>query len=197
MTLAALIEEARACTACAAELPHPPRPIFMLAPEARILIIGQAPGARAHAARRPWDDPSGDRLRSWMGVDRSTFYDDPRIGALPMGLCFPGVENGSDLPPLKRCGPLWQPRFAAALPDQRLTLLVGGYAQRFHLQDKRSMTDVVRDWRAFGPATVPLPHPSWRNAAWLKRNPWFDAEIVPALQAAVAAILTPAASASA
>ena len=157
---------------------------------ARILIAGQAPGARVHASGLPFDDPSGDRLRDWMGVDREVFYDRARIAILPMAFCFPGYDaKGSDLPPPKRCAALWRERALSAMPQVELTLLVGGYAQGWHLPGKkRPVTEVVRSWRDHLPGVLPLPHPSWRNTAWLKKHPWFEAEVVPWLRARVATL---------
>ncbi|MEM8753838.1 MAG: uracil-DNA glycosylase family protein, partial [Pseudomonadota bacterium] len=150
----------------------------------------QAPGTRAHKSGLPFDDPSGDRLRDWLGVDRPTFYDRSRIAILPMAFCFPGYDaKGSDLPPPKRCAALWRDRALALMPQISLTLLVGGYAQRWALGGRATLTETVRRWRETGEAILPLPHPSWRNTAWLKKNPWFEAETLPALRARVAALL--------
>ena len=144
-----------------------------------------------HALGRPFDDPSGDRLRDWLGVDRDTFYDRSRFAVLPMAFCFPGYDaKGADLPPPAVCAATWRARALAAMPAVRLTLLIGGYAHRWHLRGPaRPVSDTVRDWRATGPDTIPLPHPSWRNTGWLKRNPWFEAELVPELRARVARLL--------
>jgi uracil-DNA glycosylase len=188
----ALAAEIRACRACAAEFAgtatgHAPRPILRLSATARILIASQAPGARAHASGLPFDDPSGDRLRAWMGVDRPTFYDSSRIAIAPMGFCFPGYDaKGNDLPPPRRCAQMWRARTLAALPSVELTLLVGGRALSWALGRAVSVTETVRAWRDAPPGTLPLPHPSWRNTAWLSRNPWFEAEILPVLRAEVA-----------
>ncbi len=187
--------EIAACRACAAEFAqtrtaHEPRPVARLSATARILIASQAPGLKVHQSGLPFDDRSGDRLREWMGVDRETFYDRARIAIAPMAFCFPGYDaKGSDLPPPKRCAEIWRARTLAALPDIGLTLLVGGYAQRWTLKDRRPLSAVVADWRSFGPGTLPLPHPSWRNTHWLKKNPWFEAETLPVLRARVAALL--------
>jgi uracil-DNA glycosylase len=181
-TLAALLAEARACRACAAHLE--PRPILRLHAKARILIVGQAPGVRAHETRTPWNDASGDRLRLWLGLDRETFYDETRIAIMPMGFCYPGrAPDGGDLPPRPECAPLWHRRLGALLTGIEMTLLVGGYAHAFYLGPRReaSMGATVRAWRRFHPF-VPLPHPSWRNNAWLARNEWFAAELLPALR---------------
>jgi uracil-DNA glycosylase len=159
-----------------------------LSATAPILIAGQAPGARVHALGRPYDDPSGDRLRDWLGVDREAFYDRRRFAVLAMAFCFPGYDaGGSDLPPPPLCARTWRARALAAMPGVRLTLLVGGYAQRWHLgPGARSVTATVAAWRDCPPGFLPLPHPSWRNSGWLKRNPWFEAELLPELRARVA-----------
>jgi uracil-DNA glycosylase len=187
--LAALVAEIRACRVCAAHLPHAPRPIVRVHPDARILIAGQAPGRLVHETGLPFNDPSGDRLRAWMGIDRATFYDETKVAVAAMGFCFPGTVNGADLPPRKECAPLWRARLLPLLKNVRLTLLVGGYAQRYHLGGRAPLTDVVRRWRACGEETLPLPHPSWRNTGWLKRHPWFEAEVVPELRRRVAQAL--------
>lgn len=190
--LSAVLADIRACRACAGELTHAPRPVVMVAPETRILICGQAPGRRVHESGAPFTDPSGDRLRGWMGVDSETFYGDPRIGVAAQAFCYPGTApEGGDYPPPKRCAQLWRPRLLAALPDVGLTLLVGGHAQAWALENrmKATMTDTVRAWREYQPAVLPLPHPSWRNTAWLKRNPWFEAEVIPYLRGRVREML--------
>lgn len=182
--LAALVAEIRACRVCAGALPHPPRPVLRVHPEARILIVGQAPGRRVHETGLPFNDPSGDRLRDWMGLDREAFYDERFVAVAAMGFCYPGTVNGADLPPRRECAPLWRPRLLSLLGKVQLTLLVGSYAQRYHLGPKAGarLHDTVSNWRAFGDAILPLPHPSWRNTAWLKRNPWFEADLVPELR---------------
>ena len=182
-----LSEEARACRVC--PLPHGPRPVFQVSETARILIAGQAPGARVHKSGRPFTDPSGDRLRLWMGVGEEVFYDAARVAILPMGFCCPGLDaGGSDLPPRAECAPLWRKRFLDLMPAVETTLLVGGYAQRWAL-GARSVTETVKDWRSHAPEIFGLPHPSWRTPAWLKRNPWFEAETLPALRARLAGLL--------
>jgi len=190
--LAAVLAEARACNACAAELPHPPRPVLRAGARARLMIVGQAPGTKVHASGVPWDDRSGDRLRDWLGLDRASFYDENRIAIVPMGFCFPGQDaKGGDLPPLRRCAPLWHPRLRPLLPRLALTLLVGSYAQAYYLGPARRSTldATVRAWPDYLPEFLPLPHPSWRNTGWLKRNPWFEGELVPALRARVQEVL--------
>lgn len=183
-SLRAVAKEAKACTACADRLPHPPRPVFLVGRGARLLIVGQAPGRRVHETGLPWNDPSGDVLRAWLGMDRQAFYDVSRIAIVPAGLCYPGTVDGVDLPPCPRCAPLWQPRFRAALPSLRLTLLVGRYAQAYYLRERRkaSLGETVRAWRRYLPEFFPLPHPSWRNRRWLEANPWFARQVIPALR---------------
>jgi uracil-DNA glycosylase len=192
MALDLLLAEIRACRVCADVLPFEPRPVVQASVRTRILISSQAPGRLVHEKGRPFDDPSGDRLRGWMGVDRETFYGDPRIGVAGMSFCFPGTDpNGADYPPLPRCAPLWRNRLLAELPNVELSLLVGSYALAWTLgkRAKRSMTETVRAWRDFPPGVLPLPHPSWRNTAWLRRNPWFDEELAPYVRQRVAEIL--------
>jgi uracil-DNA glycosylase len=189
MSLQAVLSDIRACRACAGELAHEPRPVVWVSAQTRILICGQAPGRLVHESGRPFTDPSGERLRRWMGVDDETFYGDPRIGVAAMAFCFPGTNpKGGDYPPPKRCAELWRPRLLGQLPDVELTLLVGSHAQAW-AGAGGSMTDIVRRWREFLPGCLPLPHPSWRNTAWLKRNPWFEEEVVPYLQTRVAEML--------
>lgn len=192
MSLDALLTEIRACRACAAELPFEPRPVIWVSAQTRVLISSQAPGRRVHESGLPFDDPSGDRLRGWMGVDRATFYGDPRIGVAGVSFCYPGADsNGADYPPLPRCAPLWRPRLLPQLGNVELTLLVGGYAQAWSLGKaaKGSVTETVRAWRDYPPDMLPMPHPSWRNTAWLRRNPWFDDELAPYLRRRVAEII--------
>jgi uracil-DNA glycosylase len=183
-SLARVSREARACTACAAELPFEPRPVFRVGKTAKLLIVGQAPGRLVHETGIPWNDPSGEVLRAWLGLDRAAFYDTSRIAIVPTGLCYPGTVDGADLPPCAGCAPLWQPRFRAALPEVRLTLLVGSYAQAYYLGSSRKKTlgETVRAYRDYLPEFFPLPHPSWRNLLWLKRNPWFAQTVIPALR---------------
>jgi uracil-DNA glycosylase len=188
-----LVAEIRACRACAEALPHEPRPVVQLHPDARVAIVGQAPGTRVHESGRPFTDPSGDRLRDWMGVDETVFYDASRVAIAPAGFCFPGLDaKGGDKPPRKECAPLWQARVFAALLKVELIILPGAYGQAIHLgpRRKKSLTETVKAWREYGPRHLPLPHPSWRNNIWLKKNPWFDAEVVPELRARVAAALS-------
>ena len=192
MSLDAVIEEIRGCRACAGELPHEPRPVVRVFPQTRLLIRGQAPGRRVHESGLPFDDASGDRLRGWLGIDRETFYGDRRIGVAGTAFCFPGTNpKGGDYPPPRRCAQLWDSRLLAELPKVELTLLVGSYAIDWALGRKpgRSMTEVVANWREHAPRAIPLPHPSWRNTAWLKRNPWFEEDVTPYLRARVAEML--------
>lgn len=190
--LDSLLAEVRACRLCAPHLPLGPRPVLRAAPQARILIIGQAPGTRVHATGIPWNDPSGERLRAWMEVGKKTFYDETRIAILPMGLCYPGrLARGGDAPPRPECAPLWHPPVLEALPCVELTLLVGHYAQARYLGDRRkkTLTETVQAWESYAPAFLPLPHPSWRNTAWLKKNPWFESALLPVLRARVRELL--------
>jgi len=189
--LSRVCREARACRLCADVLPQAPRPVFRVGAAARVLIVGQAPGRRVHETGIPWNDPSGDVLREWLALDRAAFYDRRRIAIVPAGLCYPGTVDGADLPPPRRCAPTWQPRFRAALPALRLTLLVGGYAQAFYLKDRRKKTlaGTVRAFREYLPEFLPLPHPSWRNKAWLSRNPWFARLVIPELRRRVRNVL--------
>lgn len=187
--LNALVAEIRACRVCA--LPHEPRPVVWVHDDARILIAGQAPGRRVHESGVPWDDPSGDRLRDWLQMDRAAFFDKTKIAVVAMGFCYPGTVKGADLPPRRECAPLWRPKLLPLLKSVRLTLLVGAYAQRYHLgaDTKPSLAETVRAWREYPDHVMPLPHPSWRNSAWLKRNPWFAEDLLPALRARVSSAL--------
>jgi uracil-DNA glycosylase len=186
--LAQLAAEIRACRVCA-DLPLGPRPVFRASPTARLLIVGQAPGTKVHETGIPWNDPSGDRLRNWLALDRDAFYDESRIAIVPMGLCYPGrLPNGGDAPPRRECAPLWQEPLLAQMPNIRLTLLVGGYALA-HGLGRGAMTDHVRGFREHLPRYFALPHPSWRTTAWERRHPWFGDEVLPALRAEVARAL--------
>jgi uracil-DNA glycosylase len=178
-------------------LPHEPRPVLRASATARLAVCSQAPGTKVHLSGTPFTDASGDRLRAWMGVTRDEFYDETRIAIVPMGFCFPGQDGkGADLPPRKECAPLWHERLFAALPQIELVLAVGSYAQRFHLGAAagNSLRETMRDWRRHlrrraCPRVLPLPHPSWRNNAWLKQNPWFEAELLPVLRREVRRLL--------
>ncbi|MGH7042425.1 MAG: uracil-DNA glycosylase family protein [Acetobacteraceae bacterium] len=187
--LEALAAEIRACRVCAAHLPLGPRPVFRAAVTARVLIASQAPGTRVHESGIPWDDASGDRLRLWLGLSAEEFYDQNRIAILPMGFCYPGrMPRGGDAPPRPECAPLWRARLLAEMPDLRLTLLVGSYALTHEL-GRGPMTGQVSQFRDLLPARCPLPHPSWRTLAWERRNPWFAAELLPALRRTLRAAL--------
>ncbi|TLP43339.1 uracil-DNA glycosylase family protein [Cohaesibacter sp. CAU 1516] len=202
-TIHTLNEQIAACRLCrdsptGRALPHEPRPVVRLSATARICIAGQAPGNLVHQTGTPFNDPSGDRLRDWMGVDREVFYDQSRIAIVPMGFCFPGNDaKGGDLPPRKECQTQWHDQIFRAMPQVSLVLVIGQYAQRYHLGDRReaNLTETVRKALTYWqedtvPNYLPLPHPSWRNTGWLKRNPWFEAEILPVLRAEVAKFLS-------
>ncbi len=187
--LSALLDEIRACRVCADALPLGPRPVLRATATARVLIAGQAPGTAVHASGIPWNDPSGERLRGWLGLDRATFYDAARIAIVPMGFCYPGrLPRGGDAPPRPECAKLWRARLLAQLPEVRLTLLVGGYAISGAL-GPGAMTERVARFRTLLPGVCALPHPSWRTRAWERRNPWFAAELLPALRAVLAGVL--------
>ena len=180
-----LLKEIRACRICEAHLPHGVRPIVRASTKARLCIIAQAPGIRVHETGLSFNDPSGDRLREWMGIGREVFYDEDKVAVIGMGFCFPGYDaNGGDLPPRKECATAWQKRLFSALPPFELTLLVGTYAISWHLQGraKANMTETVKAWREYTPRHIPLPHPSWRNNVWLKKNPWFSKDLLPYLR---------------
>ena len=190
--LDAVTEALSACVHCADALPHAPRPIFQLPETARIGVFSQAPGNLAHQGGRPFMDPSGVRLRAWMGVSEADFYESGRVAIAPMAFCFPGYDaKGGDRPPRKECAPLWRERVLAALPRLDLVLLVGSYSQRWHLgrTAKSTLTETVAAWREYGPLYVPTPHPSWRNNAWLKRHPFFEAEVLPHIRQRIRRLL--------
>ena len=178
------------CTLCAAHLPHGPRPVVQFSPRSRIVIIGQAPGSRVHASGIGWDDDSGDRLRGWLGLERERFYDPDIVAQVPMGFCYPGKASGGDAPPRRECAPTWHDRVLDLLPHDRLTLLVGMYAQHRYLPATRKLTMTERVRRAFehGPF-VPLPHPAWRSRIWMAKHPWFEADTLPRVRQLVAARL--------
>ncbi len=195
--LAGLVAEVKACRACVnaplkLPLPHEPRPVLVASTKARILIAGQAPGTRVHASGVPFADPSGARLRAWLGVTAEQFYDPQNFAILPMGFCFPGLDaHGGDLPPRKECAPLWRQRLLSMMPQIDLIVAIGGYAQKWHMQERarKNVTDTVFAWREaldLRPKTIPLPHPSWRNTGWLKRHSWFETELLPVLRKEVA-----------
>jgi uracil-DNA glycosylase len=185
MPLDELVVRARACRVCAQHLPLGPRPVLQVHGSARILVIGQAPGAKVHASGVPWSDRSGERLRAWMGLDESVFYDATRLAIVPVGLCYPGRAASGDRPPRRECAPLWLDPLRARLPDVALTLLVGRHAQAHVLRGTSSLGAVMRDWRRHAPSIIPLPHPSPRNIAWFQQNPWFEHELLPVLRASV------------
>jgi uracil-DNA glycosylase len=190
-TLDELLVAVRACRVCEAKLPLGPRPVVQMGAAARILIVGQAPGARVHASGIPWDDRSGIRLREWMGIEAKDFYDPAHVALVPMGLCYPGRGASGDLPPMRECAPLWHERLIAQLQHVELTLLVGQYAQAQWLREHghASVTATTRNWREQAPGIIPLPHPSPRNVAWFKANPWFGDELVPVLQQRVRSLV--------
>jgi uracil-DNA glycosylase len=189
-SFSSLLADVRACTICKDHLPLGPRPVLQMHPKARILIAGQAPGRKVHDSGVPFDDPSGKRLREWLGVTREVFYDPKQIALLPMGFCYPGSARSGDLPPRPECAPAWRQQLLAKLQHVQLTLVLGRYAQSYHFgKTNVSLTELVRSWRSYWPDMIPLPHPSPRNNLWLRRNPWFDAEVVPALRQQVAEIL--------
>lgn len=185
-----LLADVRRCTLCAPHLPHGPRPVVQLHPRARILVAGQAPGRRVHESGVPFDDPSGDRLRDWLGIDRDRFYDPKFLAILPMGFCYPGTGSSGDLPPRPECAPAWRDALLQHMSAVELTLVIGRYALDWHLgAGSRTVTDVVRNWREQWPHVLPLPHPSPRNQRWLKKNAWFGEEVLPALRTRVKEIL--------
>ena len=179
-----LLGDIRRCSVCKAKLRHAPKPVVQAESKARIVIVGQAPGSKVHASGIPWSDQSGDRLREWTGLDEALFYDPTRIALMPMGFCYPGAANGADLPPRPECAPLWHEPLLALLPNIKLTLLIGIHAQEYYLRDARqdTMTETVRSFADFGPNRFPLPHPSWRSTGWMRRNPWFETKVLPALR---------------
>ena len=186
-----LLSDVRTCTTCTGHLALGPRPVLQVDARARILVAGQAPGRKVHASGVPFDDASGERLRQWLGVDRSVFYDPKLIAILPMGFCYPGTGTSGDLPPRRECAPQWRAPLLAAMPRIELTLAIGQYALHWHLPAAggTTLTDQVKAWRTRWPTLLPLPHPSPRNNGWLEANPWFALEVVPALQARVRALM--------
>jgi len=191
--LSKLLTDVRACTICAAHLPQGPRPVLQADARARILIAGQAPGSKVHASGVPFDDASGERLRQWMSLSREEFYDPKLVAILPMGFCYPGTGSSGDLPPRKECAAQWRAQLLGAMPLIELTLVIGQYAMAWHLPGEatKNLTETVRAWQQHWPAVLPLPHPSPRNNIWLKANPWFELDVVPAVQARVRSLLMP------
>ena len=184
------VDAVRSCDLCAAQLPHGPHPIIQSDPRARILIAGQAPGRKVHESGVPFNDASGERLRDWMGVTRAAFYDARRIAILPMGFCYPGTGKSGDLAPRPECAAHWRQALLEQLTEVRLTLVIGQYALAYHLpQRPATLTDTVKAWREYFPAVLPLPHPSPRNNIWLRRNTWFEEDVVPALRQRVQQVL--------
>ena len=189
-SLSSLLADVRACTICKAHLPLGPRPVLQLHPKARVLIAGQAPGRKVHDSGVPFDDASGDRLREWLGVTPEVFYDPRQIAILPMGFCYPGSGRSGDLPPRPECAPAWRKQLLGRLRHLEVTLVLGQYAQAYHVGEARSsVTELVKSWRTYWPHMVPLPHPSPRNNLWLRRNPWFESELLPPLRKRVSEAL--------
>jgi len=199
--MAARIRQCRTCRdtpkAGKQPMPHEPRPVLQVSSTARIMIAGQAPGTRVHASGKPFTDPSGDRLRDWMGIDEDVFYNPDKLAIVPMGFCFPGLDaKGGDLPPRTECAPQWREQLMQAMPQVTLVLAIGMYAQKWHMgnQQKFTLTETVRNWRHYhemAPVSViPMPHPSWRNTGWLKKNPWFESDLLPVLKADVKALVS-------
>lgn len=186
-----LLADVRVCRVCAEYLPLGPRPIVRAGETARILVVGHAPGARVHASGIPWSDSSGKRLREWLGVDETAFYDESLFAIVPMGFCYPGRGKGGDNPPRPECAPLWMNRLLAEMPEIQLTLLIGQYSQRYFLGERRgaSLTETVRSWSEYAPGFIPLPHPSPRNLPWLQRNTWFEEDVLPVLRRRVALLV--------
>jgi len=190
VSIASLLDEVRGCTLCAPHLPLGPRPVLQLHPQARILVAGQAPGRKVHESGVPFADASGDRLREWLGLSPEVFYDPRRVAILPMGFCFPGTGQAGDLPPRPECALAWREKLVRRLGNLKLTLVIGRYAQAYHLPDApASVTDAVRSWRSHWPGVFPMPHPSPRNQLWSRRNPWFEEDLLPMLRARVAEVL--------
>jgi len=193
--MATIVQDILNCDLCAGRFAgtatgHKPRPVPWFRSTARILIAGQAPGARVHESGRPFTDPSGDKLRAWLGLDAAAFYDKSRVAIVPMAFCFPGYDaKGSDLPPPKLCAETWRQRVLEHLPKIDLTILIGGPAQDWHLQSKGRVLDRVANWRELAPAIYPLLHPSWRNNALVRRHPWYENELLPALRNSVQQVL--------
>ena len=176
-----LLTEIRQCTACEPHLSHGANPVIQAHPNARLLIIGQAPGVKVHESSIPWNDASGERLREWLGIGSDTFYDEQKVAIVPMGFCYPGKRKSGDLPPRKECAELWHKKVLQSLPNVQMTLLIGQYAQNYYLKERatKTLTETVKNWQVWAPEFLPLPHPSPRNNIWLKKNPWFESEVIP------------------
>lgn len=188
--LTTLLERVRNCEICKESLPLGPRPVVSIHPESKILVVGQAPGTKVHATGIPWNDPSGDELRRWLGVDRETFYNPEIFGIMPMGFCYPGRGNGGDLPPRKECAPQWHEPLISQMPEVKLILLIGSYSQAYYLNvRKKTLTETVRNFEEYLPTYFPLVHPSPRNRMWMRRNPWFEEEVLPVLRGNVRNLL--------
>lgn len=185
------IAEIKACRICEQHLPLGPRPVFIARETAKILIAGQAPGKKVHETGIPFNDPSGDRLREWMGIDRDTFYNSPKLAIIPMGFCYPGTGKSGDLPPRPECAQHWREKLLAQMPSIELTLVIGTYAHDWHLKghQEKTLTQTVKAWKNYAPDLIPLPHPSPRNNIWLRKNPWFEAQVIPALKKRVKSLL--------
>jgi len=191
MSYKILLKEVTACQICADKLPHGPRPVLQIHPAAKILIVGQAPGRRVHESGVPFDDASGNRLREWLGVDSETFYNPEKIAILPMGLCYPGTGKSGDLPPRPECALAWRHKILKQMPNIELTVVIGQYALDWHLKETKykTLTDTVKNWQTYWPTHIPLPHPSPRNNIWLKKNPWFEGDVLPSLKQKVKSLL--------
>ena len=192
-SLKELLWKVRACRTCVPHLPYGPRPVLRLRETSRLLIIGQAPGTKVHDSGIPWDDASGDRLRSWLDIDHDAFYDERRVAIIPMGLCYPGRHvNGGDLPPRRECAPLWHTRLLSHLPEVSLTLLVGSFAQRYYLGQScgKSVTETVCNWQQYMPTFFPLPHPSWRTRGWVTKSEWYETDLLPELRRRIIDLLS-------
>jgi len=187
----ALLKEISNCTICKDALPNPPRPVVRASSSSKILIVGQAPGRLVHESGIPWNDPSGNRLRGWMEVDRELFYDESVFAIVPMGFCYPGTGRNGDYPPRKECAPQWHSQIMNQIPEIQLTLLIGAYAQKYYLGNrmKKNLTETVRVTHEYLPDFIALPHPSPRNNIWMKKHPWFEEEVLPLLRSTVGGII--------
>ncbi|MCO5142991.1 MAG: uracil-DNA glycosylase family protein [Oligoflexia bacterium] len=184
-----LLKKIKDCQICEKHLPLPPRPVLSFSKEAKILIVGQAPGIKAHESETPWNDASGERLRDWLGVTKETFYNSQKIAIAPMGFCYPGRGKTGDLPPRPECAPKWMPQIIKYLEQIELRIVIGSYAHKYFLEEKRKVTEVVKDWKKYYPKFFVLPHPSPRNNIWLKRNPWVEEDLIPELKKNVKSLI--------